>query len=101
MNDQKAMLLITAEVNKENASEVPSYLQQIQPVFARNGAKPLGRYKTIRTVAGANSPDILTVFEFSNAQVIDAMIESEEFTALEKLRSRVFTELNLMICVSQ
>ncbi len=101
MNDQKATLVITAVVNKENLAEVPSYLQQIQSVFTKNGAKPMGRYKTVQKIAGPNNPEIVTIFEFENAQVIDTLIKSEDFTALAGLRSRVFDELNLMISVSQ
>ena len=98
MNDQKAIMVITAVVDKNNSDELPSYLEQIQPIFSSNGAKPIGRYKTVQNIQGTNSPEIISIFEFNNAEAINAMVESEEFIALGELRERVFSKMNLLIC---
>ncbi|MDX2359183.1 MAG: DUF1330 domain-containing protein [Crocinitomicaceae bacterium] len=98
MEDQKAIMVITAIVNKENIAELPSYLEQIQSIFGKNGARPVGRYKTMQDLAGTDSPEIVSITEFDNAEIIKAMVESDEFTDLAELRARVFSKLNLMIC---
>ena len=100
MNDQKTTLVITAIVNKSNMAELPFYLEQIQPIFANNGAKPVGRYKTVENISGIDSPDIISIFEFDSPETVNTMVESEEFTGLAELRERVFSKLNLVICVS-
>ncbi len=100
MKDQKETMVITAVVNKANIAELPSYLEQIQPIFAKNGAKPIGRYKTKQNLTGTDSPEIISIFEFDNTDTINTMVQSEEFTGLSNLRARVFSKLNMMICAS-
>jgi uncharacterized protein (DUF1330 family) len=98
MSDQKALLMINAKVNKANAEEVQSYLGQIMPVFAKNGGKPLVRYKTVQDISGPDSPEMTTIVEFPSDRVINEMVNSDEFTALSELRNRVFSKLNMTIC---
>ncbi len=100
MKDQKEIVVITAVVNKTHAGELPSYLEQIQPIFAKNGAKPIGRYKTVQNIVGTDGPEIISIFEFDNTDAIDTMVQSEEFTGLAELRARVFSKLNMMQCTS-
>ena len=98
--DQKEIMVITAVVNKVHVAELQSYLEQIQPIFAKNGAKPIGRYKSVQNIVGTDSPEIISIFEFDNTTAIDKMVQSEEFTGLEELRTRVFSKLNMMHCTS-
>ena len=100
MNDQKSIVVITAIVNKSNRTELPIYLEQMKSIFAINGAKPIGRYKTMQNIIGIDSPEIISIFEFKNPETVIAMVESEEFTGLAELRARVFSNLNLIICES-
>jgi len=81
-------------------AELPSYLAQIQPIFAKNQAKPLGHYKTVQSLSGTDSPEIISIMEFDSVETINTMVQSEEFTGLAELRARVFTKLNLMISAS-
>lgn len=97
MENSKALLVVNAIVNKENMSELPQYIQGIGPVFAKNGGKPVGQYKTIEQIAGEDSPEMVSIVEFENAETIRNLVNSEEFQALSELRSRVFSKLNLVI----
>jgi uncharacterized protein (DUF1330 family) len=100
MSDQKTVLMINANINKENMAEVQSYLGQIMPIFIKNGGQPVARYKTIQLLAGDENPEMTAIVEFPDAAAIDAAINSEDFNALAELRARVFTKLNMMICAS-
>ena len=100
MKDQKGIVVITAVVNKAHIDELPSYLEQIQPVFGKNGAKPIGRYKTVQNIVGTDGPEIISIFEFDNTDAIDTMVQSEGFTGLAELRERVFIKLNMVLCTS-
>lgn len=70
------------------------------PVFAQSGGQPIGRYKTIESLSGEDSPETLAVVQFPSAEAIKNMLNSEAFKALAKLRSRVFSKLNLMLCTT-
>ena len=100
MKNQKEIVVITAVVNKAHVDELPTYLEQIQPIFIKNGAKPIGRYKTVQNIVGTDGPEIISIFEFDNTDAIDTMVQSEEFTGLAELRARVFSTLNMMLCAS-
>ena len=97
MSHQKSILMINAVVNKENTAELPSYLEQIGPVFGKFGAKPVAKYKIVRNIVGENSPELTAFYEFENAESIDTLIDSQDFKALAELRARVFTKLNLSV----
>jgi len=98
MTGIKAILVINAILNKENMTEVQSYLGKIAPVFGKNGGKPIGRYKTVQQMEGTDSPEIIALIEFPNAEVINEMINGEDFNSLAESRAKAFTKLNIMIC---
>ena len=98
MNDQNAILLVTAKVNKSKMEDVKSYLEQIGPLFAKHGGQPVARYKTIHEIAGEQSPEMISVSEFASVETINEMINSNDFTDLADLRSSAFVKLNMMIC---
>ena len=100
MKDQKGIMVITAIVNKANIDELPSYLEQIGSIFGKNNARPMGRYKAFQNLAGTDSPEIISIFEFDNIDTINIMVQSDEFTGLANLRARVFSKLNMIICTS-
>ena len=97
MNDLKAILVITAKVNKENMNELKSYLDQIGPITGKFGGQPVAKYKTIEDITGEQSPDLISVMEFPSKEVINEMVHSKDFTDMADLRARVFTKLNMMI----
>lgn len=98
MTDNKALLVINAIVNKENIAEMPTYLGSVMPIFAQNGGKPLGRYKGIEQLTGEQGPEMVALIEFPSAEVIRELVNGDEFKALDELRGRVFSKLNLTIC---
>ena len=98
MEDNKALLVITAIVDKQNASELKEYLGIVMKIFGDNGGKPIGRYKTVESLTGAESPEMIAVLEFADAGVISEMVQGEPFTALADMRTKVFSKLNMMIC---
>lgn len=98
MSDQKAILVVTAKVNKDKMEDLKSYLAQAGPLTGKYGGQPIARYKTIEEITGEQSPELISVTEFPSAEVINEMVNSKEFTDLEGLRSRVFVKLNMMIC---
>lgn len=96
-NDTKTVLLISAIVNKNHVSELQEYLGKVMQVFGKNGGKPVGRFKTTGHLLGDDSPEMTAIIEFPNAQVIQELVDGEEFLALSDLRARVFTKLNMDI----
>ena len=100
MND-KATLVINSIINKENMAELPTYLEAMTPVFMKNGANPVGKYKTIEVVTGERSPEMIAVFDFPNVEAIKDLVNGADYKNLNDLRSRVFSSLNLMICSAQ
>ena len=98
MNDQKAILLVTAKVNKSKMKDLKSYLEQIGPLMSKFGGQPVAKYKTIQEITGEQSPELMSVSAFESADVINELVNSDEFKALAELRASVFSKLNLMIC---
>lgn len=98
MIDSKTLLVINAIINKENMEEFQSYLGKIMPVFAKNGGKPIAKYKTVEQLIGEESPEMIAIIEFPNAEVIKQLMKEDDFTALADSRAKAFTKLNLMIC---
>jgi uncharacterized protein (DUF1330 family) len=97
MEESKTFLVITAIVNKQNIAEVPDYLGSVMQIFGQNGGKPIGRYKTINSLDGDESPEMMAVIEFDSPKTIEDMVSGEAFNALAEQRARVFTKLNMII----
>ena len=97
MEANKTFLVITAIVNKQNIAEVPEYLGSVMQIFGQNGGKPVGRYKTINSLVGEESPEMMAVIEFDNPKTIENMVKGEAFSSLAEQRARVFTKLNMII----
>lgn len=97
MEESKTFLVITAIVNKQNIVEVPEYLGSVMQIFGQNGGKPIGRYKTINSLIGDESPEMVAVIEFDSPKSIEDMVNGEAFNALAEQRARVFTKLNMII----
>jgi uncharacterized protein (DUF1330 family) len=98
MDDKKTFLVISAIMNKENMSEVQLYLGSIMPVFAKNGGKPFGRFKTVENLTGKDSPEMVGIIEFPSAKVIKDLMINEDFLALAEISNKAFTKLNMVIC---
>lgn len=98
MEESTSFLVISAIVNKQNMAELQAYLGNVMQIFGKHGGKPVGRYKTIESVSGEDTPEMLAILEFPNADVIRNMVNGEDFLALSDMRARVFSKLNMMIC---
>src|SRR5210317_929036 len=97
MEKNKTFLVITAKVNKQNIAEVPNYLGSVMQIFGQNGGKPVGRYKTVNSLVGEESPEMMAVIEFDNPKIVEDMVKGEAFSSLAEQRTRVFTKLNMII----
>lgn len=96
-NEKSSVLIINAIVNKENAAELPGYLDGVMQVFGKNGGKPVARFKTVENLLGDETPEMTAIIEFSNAEVIREIVNGEDFMALSELRARVFSKLNMLV----
>ena len=97
MSDQKAILVVTAKVNKENMGDLKTYLDQAGPLTATFGGRGVAKYKTIEVITGEESPELISVTEFPNKEAITEMVQSKDFTDLAELRTRVFSKLNMIV----
>ena len=97
MEANKTFLVITAIVNRQNIAEVPDYLGSVMQIFGQNGGKPVGRYKTINSLVGNESPEMMAMIEFDTPKIIEDMVKGEAFNALAEQRTRVFSKLNMII----
>ena len=98
MSDQKAILLVTAKVNKEKMEDLKSYLEKVGPLTGKYGGQGVARYKTVEEIAGEQSPELVSVTEFPSAEAINELVNSKDFTDLSDLRASAFIKLNMMIC---
>ncbi len=96
--ENSVKLIINAIPNKENMQEVQSYLGNMMPVISKHGGSVSKRYKTLEHLVGENSPEMIVIFEFPNAQSITTMMNGEGFKNLSESRAKAFTKLNMMIC---
>ena len=55
------------------------------------------RYKTINSLVGNESPEMMAVIEFDSPKAIEEMVEGEAFNALAEQRVRIFAKLNMII----
>ena len=97
MSQENAVLVINAIVNKSSMAEVPEYLGNVMKIFGQHGGKPIGRYKTLESLAGDDSPEMVAILEFPSTETIKSMVNGSEFQALGEQRSRVFSKLNMVI----
>lgn len=97
MNDQKGILIVTAQLNKSKMEDLKSYLEQAGPLTAKYGGQPVAKYKTIQKIEGDQSPDLISITEFPSVDAINKMVNSSEFKSLDELRASAFSKLNLMI----
>ena len=97
MNDQKGILIVTAQLNKSKMEDIKSYLEQAGPLTAKFGGQAVAKYKTIQEIEGNQSPDLVSVTEFPSVAAIKEMVSSSEYKALTELRASAFSKLNLMI----
>ena len=98
MSDRKAILVVTAKVNKEKMEDLKSYLEQAGPLTGKYGGQTVARYKTLEEITGEQSPELISVSEFPSVEVINEMVNSKYFTDLADLRTSAFIKLNMMIC---
>lgn len=98
MTENKSILVINGIINKVNITELQSYLSNISLTFGKYGGKPIARYKTVQQLTGSESPELIALIEFPNTEIINEMINSEEFGSLAESRAKVFSKLNIMIC---
>jgi uncharacterized protein (DUF1330 family) len=98
MTEDKAILVITAIINKENMGDLPTYLAAVGPIFGKNGGVPVGKYKATNQLAGEEGSDIVSIMQFPNSEIIKTIVNGEDFKALAELRARVFSKLNMTIC---
>jgi len=97
MEANKTFLVITAIVDKQNIADVPEYLGSVMQIFGQNGGKPVGRYKTINSLVGDESPEMMAVIEFDSPKTIENMVNGEAFNSLAEQRARVFSKLNMIV----
>lgn len=97
MNENRAFLVLTAIVNKENMAEVPDYLGKVMSIFGKSEGKPFGIFKTTKNLYGDDSPEMLGIIEFPNSDLISEVVNSEDFKGLFETRDRVFNKLNFVI----
>ena len=79
--------------------ELQTYLSSVMQIFGKNGGQPIARFRTAEQLLGTDSPEMMAMIEFPDADTIKSMVQGNEFMALAELRARVFTKLNMMICV--
>ena len=97
---ENALFIVTAIVNPANAQELPGYQAQAMESIKAHGGSPVSRFKTVESLSGDDSPEMVAVMTFPSAQDIKDMINSEAFQALNDLRAKVFSKLNMMISES-
>ena len=95
--ETKAVFVINAVVNKDNMSELNGYLESVMPIFAKNNGKPIGRFKISESISGDEAPETVAILEFPSKEVIQEMVQGDEFKGLNEVRSRVFSKLTMMI----
>lgn len=98
MTDVKSYLVINAIPYAEKAGQVMNYLSQIMPIFAANGGRPVGRYRTVDQLIGDGGPTQMAVFEFASDTTVKDMLAGEDFKSLSDLRDEIFERLDLMLC---
>ena len=98
MTEDKAILVISASINKENMSELPTYLTAIGAIFAKNDGIPVGKYKAIEQLVGEQGPNVVAIIQFPNSDTIKAIVNGEDFKGLAEIRARIFSKLNMTIC---
>ena len=76
------------------------YLSKIVPIFMNNGGKIIGRYKTIEQLLGEGGGKAFAIVEFPSTDVVKKMIASNEFNALNELRSQAYKKVDLMLSVA-
>ena len=98
MMENKPKLIITAIPNKENMQAMQSYLEQAGPFAPKYGGVFVSRFKTIKHLVGENGAELMSIFEFPDAQSIENMMNDEEYKKLTEIREKAFTKLNMRIC---
>jgi uncharacterized protein (DUF1330 family) len=77
---------------------VAEYLEKIEPLLLRHGAKVLCRSFAVEKLEGSESPAAVVLFEFPSAEHARAWYHDEDYAPLIRLRqSGAETEIELLI----
>ena len=99
MSDNKTFLVVNAIPNTDDMPSFQSYLTQIVEIFKKFGGTNMQRWKTLEQIMGNGGIKAIAVFEFPSVQHIKDMYVSDDFNALNELRTKAYLqEVDLMIC---
>ena len=98
MSDTSVYFVVTSITNPGKMEQMQNYVSQIMPLLIKGGAEPVARYGVIEQLNGDGGPQSVSVMKFPSAQAIKDALSSDEYKALENLRSEAFSQVNLMIC---
>lgn len=97
MNEQKAILLVTAQTNPEEHEALQAYVSASGELFKAAGAKPLNKFKIASQIIGNHSMDLISILEFPNADALAKVFDDEAYKALLPLRELAFTKLEAYV----
>ena len=100
MSDTSAYLVVTSITNPGKMEQMQTYGSQIMPILIKGGAEPIARYGVIEQLNSDGGPNSIAVMKFASTQAIKGALSSDEYKALEKLRSEAFSQVALMICAA-
>ena len=98
MSDNSTYLVVTSIPNPGKPEQMEKYTSQIMPLMLKGGGEPLARYGVMEQLKGEGGPKAISVLKFPNAQAIKDVLATDEYAALEDLRSEAFSRVDVMIC---
>lgn len=94
-----ATMIVNGWINPEGKEALSEYVQASTPLFAEAGGHLISRYQIAKTVLGNESPNLVVLMSFDNAQSIQGVFDLEAYKELIPLREKGFRKLE--VCIAE
>lgn len=93
----KTTIIVTAVFNPDQMASAQEYMQRAVPMLINGGGEIIRRVKVERAVVGDQGYNACLVMDFSSANAVDAVFNSDEYAEIIPLRETGFKSMNIVI----
>ncbi len=97
MNQQKVILLVTAQTNPMEKEALQEYVNISGGLFKAAGGKLINKYLIDGQFIGNNPMNLVSITEFPNVNAITEVFNNDAYKALLPLRELAFLKLEAYV----
>ena len=97
MDEEKSILIVAGFPDTNEQDALKHYTQNVGPLLAEAGGKPISKYAIKEKLHGEHSPANVFIAEFPSDNAIKAFFNTDEYKALLPYRNKAFKSINIYI----